>query len=291
MKANDIICKLKSLQWTRHRVLGAIGCALVVLCIAEFYSIWLSRTKIAFVNFQPIALQGFSQANNNPMISLNDVSTKDIEQLDGFDIIFVNGMGLNITAEQRQYIRQLAEKGKPVYTTMATNPDNNISNLTTNELVMVQEYMMYGGKKNYRSLLSFIRHNIDGKIIFTGIAEKPQSKPNDYLYYPSEKGSDDENEFLTIADYEKFMHTHGLWHNGAPKIIVTGQITDPSDLIIALAKMGKYNIYPIASMTMLQNMLRLYVLRPLSILPTGVWATTWWHGSSRPTHYFSTLSQ
>lgn len=101
------------------------------------------------------------------MISLSDVSAKDIENIGGYDIVFINGMGLNITAEQREYVKKLAEGGKPIYTTMATNPDNNISNLTTNELVMVQEYMMYGGKKNYRSLLSFIRHNIDGKIIFT----------------------------------------------------------------------------------------------------------------------------
>ncbi len=264
MKLNKIIQKLKSVRWTRRRALKAIGCLILLFVLVEFYSIWLSRTKIAFVNFQPISLQGFSQANDNPMILLSDVSTKDIKKLRHYDIVFVNGMGLNITAEQRDYIKKLAEGGKPVYTTMATNPDNNISNLTTSELVMVQEYMMYGGKKNYRSLLSFIRHNIDGKIIFTGNTMKPQSKPNDYLYYPSGNGSDDECEFLTVNDYEQFMRTHGLWHNGAQKIIVTGQITDPSDLILALAKTGKYNVYPVASMTRLLDYAR--QIRPAAII-------------------------
>ena len=253
MKSNKIIQKLKSARLTRRRVLKVIGGLVLLLALVEFYSIWLSRTKIAFVNFQPISLQAFSQANDNPMIALSDVSTNDIKKLGRYDIVFVNGMGLNITAEQREYIKKLAESGTPVYTTMATNPDNNISNLTTSELVMVQEYMMYGGKKNYRSLLSFIRHNIDGKIIFTGNALKPRSKPNDYLYYPSENKSDDEQEFLTVNDYERFMRQHGLWHDGAPKVIVTGQITDPSDLILALAKTGKYNVYPVASMTRLQD--------------------------------------
>ncbi len=253
MKANCIINKLKSVRWTRLRILTTVGCAVLLVCLAEFYSIWLSRTKIAFVNFQPIALQGFSQANDNPMISLSDVPVKEIDKLGGYDIVFINGMGLNITAEQRNCIKRLAEGGKPVYTTMATNPDNNISNLTTNELVMVKEYMMYGGKRNCRSLLSFIRHNIDGKIIFTGKAEKPQSRPGDCLYYPAKDGSDDGHEFLSVADYEQFMHKHGLWHDGAQKIIVTGQITDPSDLIFAIAKTGKYNVYPIASMTKLQE--------------------------------------
>ncbi len=263
MKANDIAHKLKSMHWTRRRIFTTIGCVVLLLCLMKFYSIWLSRTKIAFVNFQPIALQGFSQANDNPMISLGDVSTKDIKKLNSYDIVFVNGMGLNITAEQREYIKQLAGSGKPVYTTMATNPDNNISNLTTNELVIVQEYMMYGGKKNYRSLLSFIRHNIDGKIIFTGKAEKPQSKPNNYLYYPNEN-EEEEHEFLTVADYEQFMHKNGLWHNDAQKIIVTGQITDPSDLILAIAKTGKYNVYPVASMTHLQEFAS--QIRPAAII-------------------------
>jgi len=49
------------------------------------------------------------------------------------------------------------------------------------------------------------------------------------------------------------MHKNGLWHDGAQKIIVTGQITDPSDLILALAKTGRYNVYPIASMTRLRE--------------------------------------
>lgn len=252
MKRN-ILHFLQSIRWTRRRILKMLGCLILLFALVECYSIWFSRTKIAFVNFQPIALQGFSQANDNPMISLSDVSTKDMEELDAYDIVFINGMGLNITAEQRAYVKQLAESGKPIYTTMATNPDNNISNLTTEELALVKKYMMFGGKKNHRSLLSFIRHNIDGKIIFTGTALKPQIKPSDYLYYPSTDNNDEEQEFLTVKDYELFLRQHNLWHEGAQKVIVSGQITDPSDLILALAQTGKYNVYPVASTTKLQE--------------------------------------
>ncbi len=257
----DIINKIKSIRWTRRRIAKAAGCAVLLFCLAEFYSIWLSRTKIAFVNFQPIALQGFSQANDNPMITLSSLSAKDIGELDNYDVVFINGMGLNITAEQRDFVKELAGKGKPVYTTMATNPDNNISNLTTDELVLVQKYMMYGGTRNCRSLLSFIRHNIDGKIIFTGKAQKPQSKPGDYLYYPADG---EEHEFLSVKDYEQFMRKNNLWHEGAPKLIVSGQITDPSDLILALAGTGKYNVYPVASMTRLLDYAR--QIRPAAII-------------------------
>lgn len=250
MKVN--LNKLKQLRWTKKRIWGSV-LGVVLLCLLYFFwSVWLSRTYIAFVNFQPISLQGIAQANNNAFIKLYNVSSDDIKSLGKYDIVFINGMGLNIDSEQRQMIQDLANSGKPVYTTMATNPDNNISNLSVDETTLVQEYMMNGGKKNYRSLLSYLRHNIDGKIIFTGEASKPQQKPSDYLYYPaSNEDEEDEKEFLTVADYEQFMKQNGLYHPNAPKIVVTGSITDPSDLILALAKENKYNIYPIASFTKL----------------------------------------
>lgn len=243
----------KKHKWTRKRIWSVIGTVVLLACIWLFWSVWLSRTYIAFVNFQPIALQGIAQANDNSFIKLFSVDEEDVDKLGRYDIVFINGMGLTIDAQQRQKIQDLANSGVPVYTTMATNPDNNISNLTTDETALVQEYMMHGGKKNYRSLLSFIRRNIDGKILFTGTPDKPQVKPSDYLYFPEETDDEDEKEFTTVADYEKFMKQRGLYVEGAKRIIVTGQITDPGDLIKALVKERKYNVYPVASFTHLQD--------------------------------------
>lgn len=247
-KLKKLLGRLKRLS-KKQIMTGAAGLLLLCLLIG-FWNIWLSRTSIAFVNFQPIALQGIAQANDNAFIKLSDVSTDDIEKLSGYDIIFINGMGLRITAEQREVIQKLANGGKPVYTTMATNPDNNISNLSVEETAVVQAYMMNGGKKNYRSLLSFLRRNVDGKIWFTGTPEKPTDKPSNYLYYPYDG---EEQEFLTVAEYEAFMKKSGIYVKNGRRIIVTGQITDPSDLIKALVKTGKYNVYPVASMTRLQD--------------------------------------
>jgi len=241
--------------------LAGAGAVVLLALLITFWNVWLSRTRIAFVNFQPIALQAFSQANDNAFIKLAEVSTKEIEELDGYDIVFVNGMGLNITADQRAYIQSLADGGKPIYTTMATNPDNNISNLTVEETALVQAYMMYGGKRNYQSLLSFIRRNIDGKIWFTGTPEKPTEKPSNYLWYPSD---DEELEFLSVAEYEKFMRQKGIYIKGGKNVIVTGQITDPSDLVEALVKERKYNVYPVNSMTHLQEYAE--QIRPAAII-------------------------
>ena len=242
----------RRVRWTKKKIWSTILAIVLIGGGWTFWNVWLSRTYVAFVNFQPIALQGFAQANDNSFVKLFNVETDDLEKLGRYDIVFINGMGLNITAEQRQLIQDLANAGHPIYTTMATNPDNNISNLSADETALVQEYMMHGGKKNYRSLLSFLRRNIDGKIIFTGTPQKPEVKASDYLYFPAD-ADEDEREFLSVADYEKWLKAEGLYIEGARRIVVTGQITDPGDLIKALVAEKKYNVYPVASFTHLDD--------------------------------------
>ena len=79
-------------------------------------------------------------------------------------MVFINGMGLRIVEEQRQQIQQAADKGIPVYTSMATNPANNICNLDSVQQNLIRGYLTNGGKTNYRNMLNYIRKAIDGKI-------------------------------------------------------------------------------------------------------------------------------
>lgn len=230
------------------RVWQAIGMVALLWLLFTFYNHWLSRTKIAFVNFQPVTLQAFSQANDNPMIKLYEVKTDELDELDDYDVVLITGMGLQITAEQRQQIQDAANSGVPVFTLMATNPDNNISNFTIDETVLLSKFMMSESKKNYRSMLNFLRRNIDGKLVCTGDIALPEQKPSDYLYYPlaDQQTGEDEHEFLSVGDYEKFMKKQGLWFEGNKKIMVTGLITDPTELIKSLVA-RKYNVYPVSS--------------------------------------------
>ena len=77
---------------------------------------YFSATKIAFVNFQTINLGNISKANDNSFVKLREVSTDHLDELTGYDMVFVNGMGLRIVEEQRQQIQRAADKGIPVYT-------------------------------------------------------------------------------------------------------------------------------------------------------------------------------
>ena len=224
-------------------------CAAALILIGVF--VWrscFSATKIAFVNFQTINLGSISKANDNSFIKLREVSVDDLDQLTGYDMVFVNGMGLRVVEEQRAQIQRAADKGVPVYTSMATNPANNICNLDSVQMKQIRQYLNNGGKVNYRNLLSYVRKEIDGKIISAPEANAPIEKPTDILYHAGIKDPDDEMEFLTVADYEKFLRDNKIYKEGARKVVVTGQMADATGLIKALEEAG-HNVYPVSSFT------------------------------------------
>ena len=224
-----------------------IGIVAVVLAAAFFaYSKWMAPTRVAFVNYQAISLGSIYKANDNSHIKLVEVSTDELDKLKGFDMVFVNGMGLRIVEEQREQLQRLADKGVPIYTSMATNPDNNICNLDSVVRDSIKTYLDGGSKKNYRSLLNYVRKVIDGKRFFINEPEPAVERAEDIIYHPNPSGNDrdDDLEFHSVADYEAWLKKQNLWHEGAHKIVVTGQMADPTGLIDALQKAGM-NVYPI----------------------------------------------
>ena len=225
------------------------GCIVVAALIGlSAWNAWFSATKIAFVNFQTIQQGSISKANDNSFIKLSEVSLDNLDRLTSYDMVFINGMGLRIVEEQRQQIQQAADKGIPVYTSMATNPANNICNLDSIQQNLIRGYLSNGGKTNYRNMLNYIRKAIDGKASAVPEVEDPAERPSDMLYHAGISNPDDEQEFLTVADYEKFMQENNLYKEGARKIMITGQMADATDLIKALENAG-YNVYPVQSMT------------------------------------------
>ena len=224
-----------------------IGIVAVVLAAAFFaYSKWMAPTRVAFVNFQAISLGNIYKANDNSHIKLVEISTDELDKLKDFDMIFISGMGLRIVEEQREQLQRLADKGVPIYTMMATNPDNNICNLDSVVRDSIKTYLDGGSKKNYRSLLNYVRKVIDGKRFFVNEPEPAVERAEDIIYHPNPSGNDrdDDLEFHSVAEYEAWLKKQNLWHEGAHKIVVTGQMADPTGLIDALQKAGM-NVYPI----------------------------------------------
>ena len=226
----------------------------VVLSGVWIYNTWFGVTRVAFVNFQTISMGSIAKANDNPKVKVYEVGTDELDRLTGYDMVFVNGMGLSIVAEQREQIQRAAERGVPVYTTMATNPANNICSTDSLHIARLAAYLGGGGRKNYRNLLNYIRKEIDGKIGHTPDVEEPVERASDILYHAGVRNSDEEAEFTTVAEYERFLKANGLYKEGARRIAVTGQMADATGLIAALEAEG-YNVYPVSSLRKIMGFL------------------------------------
>ena len=225
-----------------------IGGVFIVLVLLGWwvYGTWFGTTKIAFVNFQTITMGGIAKANDNSFIKLQEVPVEELERLSGFDMVLVNGMGLRVVEEQRQQIQAVADAGVPVYTSMATNPANNICTVDSVMQVTIRAYLGSGGRRNYRNMLNYIRKYIDGKIISVEEPEAPVERAADVLYHADVDKPGDELDFLTVGAYEQYLRDKGLFREGAKRIVVTGQMADPTGLIDTLEQVG-YNVYPVLS--------------------------------------------
>lgn len=218
------------------------------LLLYGIYSYYLSPTKIAYVNYQAISLGNISKANNNPFIKIYEVGEDDVKSLSGYDMVFVNGMGLRIVEEQREIIKKIAKRGTPIYTSSATNPENNICNIDTAKVSLIAEYMRGGSKKNYRSLLNYVRNEIDKKLIYRYEPEPPVKRPSEIIYHVEGAKDDleDDMAFHTVAEYEAWLKKENLWKEGGKKIVITGQMASTEGLVAKLEEVGM-NVYPLSA--------------------------------------------
>ena len=206
--------------------------------LAKAYSAWVGTTRIAFLNYQAIALGQISHANDNAMIKLSEITTDDFDHLDDYDMIIVNGMGLRIDENQRKQLEEASYK-VPTLTHAATNPANNIVSVDNFDADYLMQYIENGSKKNYHSMLAYIRKFIDGKKFMAPEPERVDERPNYLLTHfdpKDEKG--DELGFNSIREYNAFLAKNGLYKKGAPTILLTGFMGAAPDMEKAFEKKG-----------------------------------------------------
>lgn len=222
----------------KKHIFLALLAVIVLGGLAKAYSAWVGTTRIAFLNYQAIALGQISHANDNAMIKLSEITTDDFDHLDDYDMIIVNGMGLRIDENQRKQLEEASYK-VPTLTHAATNPANNIVSVDNFDADYLMQYIENGSKKNYHSMLAYIRKFIDGKKFMAPEPERVDERPNYLLTHfdpKDEKG--DELGFNSIREYNAFLAKNGLYKEGAPTIMLTGFMGAAPDMEKAFEKKG-----------------------------------------------------
>ena len=229
--------KFQSFLQSRRLWIGFVGFLLLVFVASFAWRTWLGTTRIALVNFQPLTSGHIAKANDNVLISLEDVDAENIENIGKYDLVLINAMGLKITEAQRAEVKKLAEKGLPVMALSVTNPANDICSLDTTTAARIVAYMDNGGRENYRNLLRYVRKHIDKKILLAPEAEAPREHPSSLLYHLDPKNPDaEELGFNSVREYEAFLQKNGLFKKDAPRIIVTGIMGQPFELVAELER-------------------------------------------------------
>lgn len=222
----------------KKHIFLALLAVIVLGGLAKAYSAWVGTTRIAFLNYQAIALGQISHANDNAMIKLSEITTDDFDHLDDYDMIIVNGMGLRIDENKRKQLEEASYK-VPTLTHAATNPANNIVSVDNFDADYLMQYIENGSKKNYHSMLAYIRKFIDGKKFMAPEPERVDERPNYLLTHfdpKDEKG--DELGFNSIREYNAFLAKNGLYKEGAPTILLTGFMGAAPDMEKAFEKKG-----------------------------------------------------
>ena len=209
------------------------------------WNLWFSSTQVGFVNYQVINLGQISKANHNSFIKISEISTDELDDLDTHDMVFINAMGLRITEEQRNMIQHAAQNGLPVLTTAATNPLNNIVSVDEAVADTLKAYLGNGGRKNYASMLDYVRKYVDKKWMWTD-EPLPVARRVVHQFYHADPENPDSEEvgFTHVSQYRNFLKTHGLFKEKAPAVVITGQMGQPAELVSALEKSGNV-VYPV----------------------------------------------
>ena len=209
------------------------------------WNLWFSSTQVGFVNYQVINLGQISKANHNSFIKISEISTDELDDLDTYDMVFINAMGLRITEEQRNMIQHAAQNGLPVLKTAATNPLNNIVSVDEAVADTLKAYLGNGGRKNYASMLDYVRKYVDKKWMWTD-EPLPVARRVVHQFYHADPENPDSEEvgFTHVSQYRNFLKTHGLFKEKAPAVVITGQMGQPAELVSALEKSGNV-VYPV----------------------------------------------
>lgn len=231
----------------KYTLWGVIATVLLLLGYLGWRQ-WAAPTDIALINMSGFQGTPIAKSNTNRSVRYHLLSPQDfLKKSRGYEFVLMNGMGLKVDEGERAKLQKYADSGKPMMTVMATNPQNDITNLDSLHMERVAEYFYNGNKQNYISLANYVRKYIDRKKTSAPEPLEVTETPSNVLYH-----LDETVQIPSVEDFEDYIKREGYYHEGAPKVAFVGALNSPysgnkknlDDIIRALSDRG-LNVYPI----------------------------------------------
>ena len=244
---------------------------LLVLGLYAFYSLLLSPTKIALINFPSYQVSNIAMASDSRLIKVKEVKAEDASSLKGYDAILLFGPGLRLTEEQTENIDAAGKKGTAVYTFVFSS--GSISNHNVDSLQQEQLDIYYNNRSrmNYRNMLHYIRSTFDSRKLFQTKADEPILIPSDIFFH-----LEDGVFYRTADELTNHLREKKIYKEDAPCIAFVSGMTSPLEgnrsyidsLITRLTDAG-FNVYPIASAAKRQQLMESVHPDAVIYLPMG----------------------
>ena len=240
---------------SRQRFLRAaflvIGLLLVVILSYRFYVRNIAPTRIAFVNYPEFSLARIEKSSSSALIQIDNLPLTELRKARQYPAVFVFSRGLQLSPEQFQELQNAGFAGTAIFMEGATNPNQDVTNLKGGDLDAISSYLRFGGNRNYRSMLTYVRRMIDRKKYFAAVPEAPFEIPPDAFFHLEEEA--------IFRDYDGFMEhirTNRLFKPNAPTVALLTSVPGPFnanrehvDTFIRELTSRDINVVPIAAAT------------------------------------------
>lgn len=230
----------------KRKILLCVLAVIVSAALYLTYSTQIAPTKIALINYQEYMASRIIKSTANSFIDVDIVKQSDLKDLKKYDFALIFGMGLKLTTEE---VNTIKDSKVPTYLWAATNPNLKLTNIEAEILDNISNFLENGGNKNYASLLNYVRKYIDGKSMFVDSISEPIVIGDDVLFR-----LENDDVFESVSEYEKFAEEKGYLKEGRDKVIMLTSVPGPfnsnSEHIQALIEeleSRNYNVYPLAS--------------------------------------------
>ena len=194
-------------------IILSVVCAAVLAAAGYLtWRCWMKPTRIAFANYPEYILAPLLDQEINPSVKAEPLTwtEKSGPELRNYDFVLFFGMGLNFTEEQQKILSELKT---PVYVTASTRSETALAKMSAEQKERIGEYLKYGGKKNFRNMLDYIRYEIDGKRI-----RAPKPAPPEKTEYKTYFHIREEDAFQTFDQYMVWYRESGHYRENAPLI-------------------------------------------------------------------------
>lgn len=228
--------------------LTLVGAGTSLALLTLFYNYFVSPTRVALVNYQGFQASKIINADDAGWINVEQFNSTDYSQLNRYDFVMIFGRGLKLSEQALSQIKHQAQE-RMIIVDAAMNPAHSINSVPDHHKNVVSAYIDNAGEANYRNLLRYIRHTVQGRKFSTVAPDAPVNIAADVLFH-----LDPSAVFTELSAYQRYYAKRPNYSAQGKKIALLTSVPGPFNsnrdhinaLIEAFESSG-HRVYPLAS--------------------------------------------